>query len=284
MTGASIGRRRFLAAIGAALGATAVGVIAAGTRSSGGDTSAVVTTATSPQAATTSTATVPSTTALPATTSPPGKIIPATTTPATTTSPSRSAIPVICRDAWGAQPVTGDFTKHTIDRIMVHHTAVVLAANGEAPGRARQHQDYHQGLGWPDLAYHYLIDANGNVYEGRPLDAVGDTATEYDPTGYLLVCCEGDFNKQEIGVAQVAALVDMLAWGAAEFGVDPVAIRGHRDVASTTCPGDHLYRLLEDGSLIAAVSAAIDAGAPALSLLCGEEAVALVAAIEAGSA
>jgi hypothetical protein len=42
--------------------------------------------------------------------------------------------------------------------------------------------------------------------------------------------------------------------------------------------------LLEDGSLIAAVSAVVDAGALALESLCGDEAGALVAAIEAGSA
>ncbi len=283
MAGTPIGRRRFLAAIAAAFGAAAVGVAAAVTRSSGADTDAAAVTS-SPEAATTSTATTAPATVPPAASSLPATTIPATTTPPPTTAVAPSAIPVICKEAWGAQPVAGDFTSHTIDRIMVHHTAVVLPANEAAPGRVRQHQGYHQGLGWPDLAYHYLIDANGNVYEGRPLDAVGDTATEYDPTGYLLVCCEGDFNKQEIGAEQVAALVDMLAWGATEFAVDPAAIRGHRDLAATTCPGDHLYRLLEDGSLIAAVSVVIDAGAPALQSLCGDEAGALVAAIEAGSA
>lgn len=216
----------------------------------------------------------------------------ATTTnpPATTVAPTSTTVPggddavqVICKEAWGARPVAGELTSHTIEHITVHHTAVVLAANADAPARARQHQSYHQGLGWPDLAYHYLIDANGHVYEGRPVDAVGDTATDYDPTGHFLVCCEGDFNNQRITAAQYESLIRMLAWGAAEFGVDAVAIQGHRDVAATTCPGDNLYPLVSDGTIAADVAARLVSGAPQLQVVCGRAGSELVAAIEAGT-
>jgi len=40
---------------------------------------------------------------------------------------------------------------------------------------------------WIDIPYHFLIDPNGNVYEGRNVFTVGETATEYDPTGHLLI-------------------------------------------------------------------------------------------------
>lgn len=199
-----------------------------------------------------------------------------------TTSPLRS-IRVICREAWGAEPAAGEFVTHQIDHLTVHHTAVVLDDNRNAPSRIRQHQRYHLGKGWPDLAYHFIIDRNGNVYQGRPINAVGDTATDYDPTGHFLVCCEGDFNVEEVSARQYDTLVAMLAWGAYEFGVDPATIQGHRDLAATSCPGDNLYATIADGSLSAAVATA--AGASwALAAVCGDEAAELVGAIEDGTA
>ena len=193
-------------------------------------------------------------------------------------------IEVVCRESWGALIASGEFTAHTIDQITVHHTAVVLDSNTDAPARARQHQQYHQSLGWPDLAYHYLIDSNGHIYEGRPVDYVGDTATNYDPTGHFLVCCEGDFNQQEIGEEQYRSLVQLVAWGAMEFEIDPNTVRGHRDLATTSCPGDNLYPLVADQTLAKDVSAAIAGPALQLDEVCGDEGASLVAAIEDGSA
>ena len=259
-------RRRFLTMLGAA----AAGVVAAACGVRDSDSAAV-------PATTTSTATAAPTTTQAATTT---TSTSTTTTAATTTVPSPSTIQAICKEAWGAQPVAGDFRTHRIGQITVHHTAVLLDSNRDAPARARQHQAYHQSLGWPDLAYHYLIDAAGNVYEGRPVTAIGDTATDDDPTGHLLICCEGHFDRQQVPAAQYAALIEMLAWGAAEFDVDPAAIRGHRDLASTTCPGDALYVPISDGTLQAAVADALRQGAAALELICGSAAATRVAAIE----
>ncbi len=194
------------------------------------------------------------------------------------------AIPVICKDAWGSQRPAGDFTTHSISRITVHHTAVELESNRRAPARARQHQAYHQSLGWADIAYHFLIDAEGNVYEGRPVSAVGDTATDYDPTGHLLICCEGNFDRQQLPAAQYEALLRVLAWGTVEFAIDPAAIAGHRDYASTTCPGDDLHRLIAAGTLQEDVASALEGQEFHLEPICGAEAVDVVAAIEGGSA
>jgi hypothetical protein len=165
----------------------------------------------------------------------------------------------------------------------VHHTAAPLTSNTRAPARIRSHQAFHiDGRGWADIAYHFIVDANGHIYEGRPVTAVGDTGTNYDPTGHLLVCAEGDFDQHAITGAQLAAVADVLAWGASQFGVDPATIRGHRDWASTSCPGAAFYPLISDGTLEGAVRDRVAAGAPSLSILCGDAALERVAGIEAG--
>lgn len=187
---------------------------------------------------------------------------------------------MICKEAWGTGEPAGEFEEHTIERMTVHHTAAVLSDNRDAPARARQHQAYHMGRGWPDLAYHFLIDAEGNVYEGRPVWARGDTGTEYDPTGHFLVCMEGDFDQQEVSDAQWQRTADLLAWGAAEFGVDPGTIAGHRDYAATSCPGDNAYPFVADGSLQRLTRERLAASGVDLVTMCGDEAAAMLAEIE----
>src|SRR6478735_10072095 len=85
---------------------------------------------------------------------------------------------VLCRDAWGARPPRPGGTPNTPVRLTVHHTEVVLGDNANAPERLRQHQRYHQDTqGWIDIAYHYSVDRNGNIYQLRNPHLVGDTAT-----------------------------------------------------------------------------------------------------------
>jgi hypothetical protein len=236
------------------------------------------------ESSTTTTTELSTTTAPPTTTE--ASTTTTTTAPTTTTAAPAGAasIAAICGDAWGALPVAGEFRSHTIERLTVHHTAAFLERNSQAPARVRQHQRYHIDRGWPDLAYHYIVDANGHVYEGRPVWAVGDTGTEYDPTGHFLVCAEGHFDQQQITAAQLQAVVEVLAWAAGEFGVAPATIRGHRDWAATTCPGDTFYPTISSGDLEQAVQAKIDAGGATMATLCGDQAIELVAAIEAGTA
>jgi hypothetical protein len=193
-------------------------------------------------------------------------------------------VTMICRRAWGARRPTEEFHRHRIRRLTVHHSAVVLRDNRNAPERFRDHQAAHQARGWPDIAYHILIDRNGHVYEGRPMWARGDTATDYSPRGHLLVLCEGNFDRQRPSPEQAAALADVLAWAVRRFEVPVGRIRGHRDYASTACPGRRLYGLIADGALHRRVRRRLRAGGIRLEEICGEAGEDLVRDIEAGRA
>ncbi len=191
---------------------------------------------------------------------------------------------LICRRAWGAVKPSGEFERHRIKRMTVHHSASLLTDNSDAPAHFRSHQSGHQARGWPDIAYHVLVDRHGNLYEGRPMWAVPDTATDYDPTGHFTVMCEGNFEEQSPSRAQVAALVDVLAWASVRFDVAPRTIAGHSDHASTACPGSRLQRLIAAGEIRRRVKERLAAGGVELVELCGTEGKQLVDAIEAGNA
>ena len=59
---------------------------------------------------------------------------------------------------------------------------------------------------WTDIPYHYLIAPDGTVYEGRNVNTVGETNTEYDPTGHLLICFLGNYRRAGIEPAIIGCI------------------------------------------------------------------------------
>ena len=190
----------------------------------------------------------------------------------------------MCRDAWGANPARAGGTPHTLDRMTIHHTAAVLGDNSNSPARLRQHQRYHQdSQGWIDIAYHIGVDRNGNIFELRNPERVGDTATSYDPTGHFLVVCEGNFDEEEVTEEQLNGAALAFAWAAQRFNIATDTLGGHRDASpDTACPGASLYAHVTSGDLKRRVDDLLAAGPVDLRTVCGPEAAAIVAAIEAG--
>ncbi len=217
---------------------------------------------------------------------------PATETPTTESTVDQSAtqpdatltvdVPVICRQSWGATAARDGLQPHTIERLTVHHTASPISRVADGPGNIRSHQRFHQqDKGWPDIAYHFLVDPVGNIYQGRDPAFGGDTATNYDPNGHFLVCLEGDYDRAGVNDSQVASLALVLAWGVSTFGVDAGTLGGHRDYADTQCPGDSVYQLLTDGSLTGRIEAVLAQGEPAIVEVCGAEGDRIVSEVEA---
>jgi hypothetical protein len=202
----------------------------------------------------------------------------------TTTVAEPRVVEVIRRAGWGAALPTGPFTSHTISRVTVHHTAAILTDNRNAPRVLAGHQRFHQDSGFVDLAYHMVVDRNGNVYEARDLGIAGETFTNYDPVGHFLPVLDGNFEEQDVSEAQFDRLIDLVAWGLGEFGLDIGSIAGHRDLASTACPGAFVYSRMQDGTLQGQVSERLAAGGVRLAYLDDEASQERVAAIEAGNA
>ena len=211
---------------------------------------------------------------------------------ACSTQPTASAAPAVspasrmmlCRDAWGANPPRPGGNPNPLNRMMIHHTEVVLGDNSNSPARLRQHQHYHQdSQGWIDIAYHVGVDRHGNIFELRRPELVGDTATSYDPTGHFLVVCEGNFDEEEVTEDQLNGAALAFAWAADRFAIPTDTLAGHRDASpEITCPGANLYAHVASGDLKRRVDDLLAAGPVDLQTICGLEAEEVVAAIEAG--
>lgn len=198
---------------------------------------------------------------------------------------------IIGRADWGADERLRDDRPRTAPRVrfsVVHHTAT---SNDYTPDEAddviRAIYAYHTEVrGWDDLAYNFLVDRFGRVYEGRAGGVeeavVGAHAAGWNSgsTGIALV---GNFQADAPPAAAVEALDRLLAWKLDIHHVDPhgttvevagggatnryergtlvelPTVIGHRSTNATACPGDHLFGTLYDPDGRRIVAQRIDA-------------------------
>ena len=167
-----------------------------------------------------------------------------------------SDLEIISRKQWNAAPArTAEMVRHIPTFITIHHTGTNqnLERSTEAKLKALQQFSYSEGfLGdgvtpkkpWGDVPYHYYIAADGSIAQGREIHFEGDSNTDYDLTGHLLVVVEGNFNKEKISDSQYKQLEKLVTVLAEKYKIPADKISGHKDQAETSCPGDDLYKLL----------------------------------------
>jgi hypothetical protein len=151
---------------------------------------------------------------------------------------------------WGGTPADPARARlQTITHITLHHQGEPFPQGKDPVAYLRNLQAWSRATkGWLDIPYHYIIDLDGRVYEGRKLEYAGDTNTEYDPKGHALIEVVGNFEEVQPNQDQLDAVVELMAMLAAKYRVPVANIAGHKDYsAQTVCPGTNLYRYLQNG-------------------------------------
>jgi len=203
------------------------------------------------------------------------------------------------RSAWGGDLLPkGPLSEETpgdVRFLLVHHTATSNAyTTGDVPGVLRNIYAFHTTQKhWPDIAYNFLVDRFGRVWEGRTGSLNGPV--KGDATGgsqgfALLACFIGDHTSEPPTDAALDAMGKLLGALASRYGINvrpgttttftsrgsnrypagtqvtTATIAGHRDMSLTSCPGGASYPLIA-ARLIPAAAAAAAATARPLSEL-----------------
>ncbi len=168
--------------------------------------------------------------------------------PAPTPAPVGTPPGVIPRSRWTqsrtiaalANPMNG------ISRITVHHTAVVstsVRTESDAITMINSTRNAHLRRGWADIGYHYVIDPQGRIWEGRPLSWQGAhvEATNEHNLGIVLL---GNFDRQTPTPAALSSLDSFLVDSARRYRVPVNRIYTHRELKPTECPGTSLQRFM----------------------------------------
>ena len=188
-------------------------------------------------------------------------------------SAAAAAPVIVTRSEWGADESLRNAAPSyaPVKMAFVHHTASGnVYSRDDAPALVRGIYAYHtKSLHWNDIAYNFLVDRFGNVYEGRyggvSRGVAGAHVYGFN-TGSTGVSVMGTFIDEAPPAEAVAALQRLLAWKLAVHGLDPQGtarltcgagdkyaagatvafpvIAGHRQANYTECPGAALYGLL----------------------------------------
>ena len=161
-------------------------------------------------------------------------------------------INIVPRSGWNAAEPK-PYKQHRPVQITVHHEGTKLEATDDAARKIKNIQTWGMGPDrkWADIPYHFLIAPNGTIYEGRDVNTVGETATEYDPSGHLLIVCLGNLEQQEVSAVQLQSLIKMIAYTSRKYKIPVETLATHRDHSNqTTCPGKNLYAYFQNGYIM----------------------------------
>lgn len=183
-------------------------------------------------------------------------------------------VQIISREEWGADESYRFWSPTYIQpkKFIIHHTA---GGDGGSDPAATVRGIYYWHavvMGWGDIGYNYIVDQQGNIYEGRygsgsaPSSTIAAGAHAYNSIDNL------DYNQSSIGIAIMGcyengvacstihefssqiknSVAELIAAQAKEFGIKPKGssklfgersknILGHRDLDYTLCPGNLVH-------------------------------------------
>jgi len=142
-------------------------------------------------------------------------------------------------EGWYVYP---DRLQESYQTLVVHHSAFY-----EGDGKstlAEVQRAHHDDRGWADVGYHFMIDKDGTIYEGRDLTVRGAHVSGYN-TGSVGVCLFGDFRFEAPSDNQLKALYALNNW--LVFRLELTHLTGHQQFNDwTECPGTFILAQLED--------------------------------------
>ena len=183
---------------------------------------------------------------------------------------------IYTRAQWGADESWRDGDPRynsTIEQAHIHHSASSNGyAQADVPALIRSFYKYHtHSLGWSDIAYNFLVDSFGTIWEGRyggvdqPVRGAHTLGFNDTSTGFCVIGNLDTVLPTQVTLDSLAALA---GWKLAMYARDPQGwaqvtsegsdkfasgrvvtlpvIDGHRDTNDTACPGGNLYARLAD--------------------------------------
>jgi hypothetical protein len=198
--------------------------------------------------------------------------------PAHALTSSVAAPHVVRRAEWGAdEQFRHGKTQYDprFDKVIIHHTATPNGASNWAE-QVREIYAFETWHGYQDIAYHYLVDPNGVIYEGRWAHHFhsGETPDAANGRGQpvhgahaighnnrtLGIAVLGNYMSAQLSAAAENSVAALIAWQCGRWGIDPRGsgvyiddgglpewldnVCPHGRTTNTLCPGTHVVAAL----------------------------------------
>ncbi len=157
-------------------------------------------------------------------------------------SPSSSTVTPPTTSRPKVEDITDSLLKHptnryetrsldTIKYLVIHHSGAPASVG---PERIASYQVEKQD--WPGIGYHFVLTADGTIYQTNALETICYHAQEVSNTGVGL-CLTGNFTDELPTAAQLDSVGHLCAYLLQELKLPNDSIKGHKDFVATQCPG-----------------------------------------------
>jgi hypothetical protein len=135
-----------------------------------------------------------------------------------------------------------------VERITIHHDAINssdVTSQSAATRRLNSIRQGHLQRDFADIGYHFIVDPQGKIWEGRPLRFQGAHVKDQNERN-MGVMVMGNFMEQRPTPAALAALDAFVASQMHRFAIPLSRVKTHKELAPTECPGTNLQRYMMD--------------------------------------
>ena len=185
-----------------------------------------------------------------------------------------SDLNIVPRSQWGARRGTCRGSDSRRYRMSIHHTATPSGAGASGASRVRGYQRYHMNSrGWCDIGYHFVIDRDGTIYEGRPLNQRGAHVGGHN-TGNIGISfigcygtsCRSSFGPRSPSNTMIQSASRLVARLSSMFDItrDSNRVRGHNQWSGVNkdCPGANVLSRMTE------IYSGVDSGEPTSAQSC----------------
>lgn len=115
--------------------------------------------------------------------------------------------------------------------------------------KAKDIRKWHKDKGWQDIGYHFVVDLDGTIEEGRDIEKIGSHCLNHN-TNSIGICyiggCDKEMNAKDTRTqAQKDALLDLVFLLMQHYHLPLSAVKGHYTYAKKCCPcftNEQFYR------------------------------------------
>ncbi len=126
-----------------------------------------------------------------------------------------------------------------INKIIIHHSA-----SPSATTTAKKIKSWHLARGFNDIGYHYMIDANGEIFKGRDEAKIGAHCKGHNRDSLGLVVF-GNFDQESLNDKQESTLFLLITSIMERYDLVCKDIYPHYQLGNTACPGHELLQWVD---------------------------------------
>lgn len=158
---------------------------------------------------------------------------------------------LVRRSEFGWPSTSGGFPENPTRGLVIHYDGSpgplnLKSDHDKCVAHWKRTRTIHLGRGWADVGYSFAACPHGKIFEGRGLGRYqAAQGTTHGNSNYYSVTTMLGVGERPT-TAQINAIRQLRSWLMGK-GVSGT-VKGHRDFKSTECPGDIVYRMVQDGT------------------------------------